>query len=117
MRISDWSSDVCSSDLGLSGRGRAGRAAGIEAGRRGGIEARHSRNRHRHAAVTGGPRTASGPAVAAETRHFRARHGAGGAGRMRPYRSEEGREGKEGVRKCRYRWSEDHEKKKEKRNA
>src|SRR3546814_16948600 len=103
MRISDWSSDVCSSDLrrlgagspGGGGRGRVPRALRGEGGER---ERRRRKRRlqapqgtdgqggHR---LTGPRRTAS--------------------------RSEERRVGKECVSTCRSRWSPYHEKKKQKK--
>src|SRR3546814_9995156 len=77
MRISDWSSDVCSSDLGRAAR--AGADRGRRAGRRFG----------RAAGAPGWPgRTPAAP---------------GFPGRNR--RSEERRVGKEWVGTCRSRWS------------
>src|SRR3546814_942044 len=94
MRISDWSSDVCSSDL-ASALGRGGRSA-----RRRGGPGR-------------GPGRALGarhPASAGKDRNPGC--GAGGqAAFARCLRSEERRVGKECVSTCRSRWSPDHKKK------
>src|SRR3546814_15685482 len=79
MRISDWSSDVCSSDLGgLDDGGGGFGATGVER-------------------EDGG--ATSGTALPANT--LRPITGA----RRPPYRSEERRVGKECVRTCRSRWS------------
>src|SRR3546814_17234572 len=82
MRISDWSSDVCSSDLGGGGRdrGRAGPAA------------LHRRPARRHVQLP-----ARDPAVRGVDR------GAGPEAR-----SEERRVGKECVCTCSSRWSQHH---------
>src|SRR3546814_4789393 len=93
MRISDWSSDVCSSDLHRRTRG-AGRGAG---GLGGGRPARDPRS------ASGG--TLCGSALA-------------GPWRWLPSvrrRSEERRVGKECVSTCRYRWWPCHYKKKKQR--
>src|SRR3546814_18929312 len=81
MRISDWSSDVCSSDL-HSGLGLAIARAIVE-GHGGTIAARDRDDGERGASLL--------------------------------IRSEERRVGKECVRTCRYRWSQDHFKKKKTR--
>src|SRR3546814_12575016 len=87
MRISDWSSDVCSSDLLTDGQARA----------RQGV----ARGRHRtHTHVLG---VYAGMAVGHQTCH-------GGHAR-----SEERRVGKECVSTCRSRWSPYHYKKKHKK--
>src|SRR3546814_15931207 len=89
MRISDWSSDVCSSDLGGPSRGpnplgggRGVHDVGADQGRQGAL------------APSGG------------------REGEGAhAGEVVLDRSEERRVGKEGVSTCRSRWSPHHSKK------
>src|SRR3546814_2401726 len=89
MRISDWSSDVCSSDLGpllAEGRGRAVRGSS-GAGRRHRL---HAVGPGRKQAGRGGER------------------GLEGAGRHARQRSEERRVGKECVSTCRSRWSPYH---------
>src|SRR3546814_14574866 len=100
MRISDWSSDVCSSDL----------SADV-------LRARPQHRRHRHARrglegrpLVRGSRQARDQAQAgcdAEGRPHRARRA-----RCRVTRSEERRVGKECVSTCRSRWSPYHSKKK-----
>src|SRR3546814_2455057 len=85
MRISDWSSDVCSSDLGGTGGGPGGALS--RAARR----------------IGGGPDSGC--------RFAECRRGAAGTGRRRPGRSprsEERRVGKECVSTCRSRWSPYH---------
>src|SRR3546814_3213103 len=99
MRISDWSSDVCSSDLeaaeGPAGRARHGDPhhhprpwGGRQRGRRGGghVPRRGDGERHAGGYFQGAP--ASLP--------------------QRPARSEERRVGKEGVSTCRSWWSPYH---------
>src|SRR3546814_11579314 len=97
MRISDWSPDVCSSDLSRSPswwRGSMPFNGG--AGRRGTQgKARSTPQRRRL------PRSISKPTRAASCAGYRA-----------PSRSEERRVGKECVSTCRSRWSPYHEKKK-----
>src|SRR3546814_10113223 len=84
MRISDWSSDVCSSDLGRRAQARAGRPGG---GR-------------------GGPPQRAAPGSQAPERDAAAdRLDLRGA---RPGRSEERRVGEECVSTCRSRWSPYH---------
>src|SRR3546814_19970802 len=93
MRISDWSSDVCSSDLACLDRGRTGdfrHPLGTRAEPQGACQA----GRALHAARL--CRAAYRPD----------HHGA--------IRSEERRGGKEGVSTCRSRWSPYHYKKKKK---
>src|SRR3546814_3584240 len=96
MRISDWSSDVCSSDLDRSHRRRRQRLRGAR--RRG----------------AGPPRPRLRPHDAPRRRG--ARRGGGGrrsaAGGRSVRRSEERRVGKECVSTCRSRWSPYHSKKK-----
>src|SRR3546814_10360760 len=83
LRISDWSSDVCSSDLPRRGSQEQGQGVGGQ--RREGV-------RHRH------PRRRRALSVAVPEGGLEA----GSAGE----RSEERRVGKECVRKCRSRWSQ-----------
>src|SRR3546814_16492227 len=84
MRISDWSSDVCSSDLAVIDKDRA-------AGRRKHVE----------------------EITAEHARALQLEPGFGGGVEMHdaPRRSEERREGKEGVSTCRSRWALDNYKK------
>src|SRR3546814_6511217 len=87
MRISDWSSDVCSSDLGTARPNCAARSDGRFSGKRcrgKGVEAR--------VVSTGTSR----------------RPREGGGRRRVTQRSEERRVGKECVRTCRSRWSPYH---------
>src|SRR3546814_11741350 len=111
MRISDWSSDVCSSDLA----GRPASAAGGQPGE--GRRARAARRR-RHGAEAAGDRAAGGrqgqrcPGQAARQVVGAAEVAAQPGGRShRPPqdpgggRSEERRVGKECVSTCRSRWS------------
>src|SRR3546814_19197108 len=86
LRISDWSSDVCSSDLSRRARRRAMTAHG---------RSRASRSSSR-SAITTWPTTSSTSCSRAPP--------------MRP-RSEERRVGKECVSTCRSRWSQYHYKK------
>src|SRR3546814_13345771 len=94
MRISDWSSDVCSSDLerwareGIDEIGTAHASMGVGGGRSRAF--RDARHRYR-------PR----PRLRADPR----------ASRFDP-RSDERRVGKECVSQCKYRWSPYHYKKK-----
>src|SRR3546814_12460826 len=91
MRISDWSSDVCSSDLGLHPQ----RPCAIEM-----QEHRASaRIRAQVAAVFIQPRLQLRPFLRRQRAALLARD---------PARSEERRVGTEGVRTCRSRWSPDH---------
>src|SRR3546814_19002414 len=94
MRISDWSSDVCSSDLAQRARLCAGR--GAPARRLGGAQGRRLHRRDYRG------RTA--PRIS------------GTAGYPAP-RSEERRVGKECVRTCRSRWPPYHSKKKPTKNT
>src|SRR3546814_18212461 len=111
MRISDWSSDVCSSDLDLArGPGRLGDAVGLRHPEHDGIDA-----------VTGAPQAGAtahlellvepitdvtpGPRVGVA--------GVAGTGAFPwRFRSEERRVGKECVRTGRYRGAPSHQKKK-----
>src|SRR3546814_10701125 len=80
MRISDWSSDVCSSDLARAVRAKA--AAPDRAGQAPESPSSHRRRTPRHAPV--------------------------GSDTAQAHRSEERRVGKECVRTCRSRWSPYH---------
>src|SRR3546814_11359776 len=99
MRISDWSSDVCSSDL-IDARERVGgQILKIEIAAGGGKDL---------APVDGGedirqPADAdAGQFIVIVVRHLNARHA------LERRRSEERRVGKECVSTCRSRWSPDH---------
>src|SRR3546814_15457027 len=87
MRISDWSSDVCSSDLPDEGELAVMMLPQMR------VEERPGRDRKQE----------PGEGERPQERHLLARQRAG--------RSEERRVGKEGVSKCRSRWSPYHEKK------
>src|SRR3546814_20157827 len=96
VRISDWSSDVCSSDLGVRG------VPAGEVGRRG---RRRTRLRVGDRAARGGnhrfrDRTLGTPAVRLPRPRLQSHH-----------RSEERREGKECVSTCSSRWPQYHKKK------
>src|SRR3546814_18331006 len=96
MRISDWSSDVCSSDLG-----RCGPAGG---------------QRHRTPAPSCGLPFRNGGALECPVEHRReerADHRDDPRGVVLAVRSEERRVGKECVSTCSSRWSPYHSKKKE----
>src|SRR3546814_16475671 len=129
MRISDWSSDVCSSDLAPSGRpfflpatgsaDRFGPAQGLERDRVGEGDPVEDRRgvvadlQHQAAHPTidlGQAILAMLVRVAACAGHERER----AAGQADEIRSEERRGGKEGVRTMRSRWRPFHEKKKKK---
>src|SRR3546814_19571412 len=109
MRISDWSSDLCSSDL---------LAALVHAGRR-----RDLPPAVREAAGEVGlrPRLDAGRFAVHQPGDglgvLGAQPPSAGAARERPERSEERREGKEGVSTCRFRWWQYHSKKKTKENS
>src|SRR3546814_5944356 len=91
MRISDWSSDVCSSDLSASNRsGTASVPEMADAG-----------EDHGEAVLVGG-----GDYLVVADRAARLDHG-GGAGLDRGERSEERRVGKVWVSTCSSRWSPD----------
>src|SRR3546814_12723021 len=99
MRISDWSSDVCSSDLSLRRasdrpsrvrQGACGPAGAVRGGGRGAVKPWLT------------DRAAAGATV---------RPGEGCSTGGTPHRSEERRVGKECVSTCRSRWSPDHSKK------
>src|SRR3546814_20306321 len=107
MRISDWSSDVCSSDLGFGYRGqqplRLRRAGGETVPPAG----------HHYRAMWQGPAQVGVQdrdlgAVRADAA-FELRLGR----LLQHHRSEERRVGKEGVSTCRSRWTPHHEKKKQ----
>src|SRR3546814_8849676 len=93
MRISDWSSDVCSSDLG-----QCKRRAEIGHGKNIGPQ---SRNADQQAGRTAGVRTQRRETLPEPDYKVRERE-------IRPARSEERRVGKEGVRTCRSRLSPYH---------
>src|SRR3546814_14627806 len=106
MRISDWSSDVCSSDL--TGVEQGGVIEAILQRRIALPDQRRHRSQIRH--ITGGKQQR--PWSAGEfgkgflelvMRHAVADHQMRGA--AAPTRSEQRREGKECVSKCRFRWS------------
>src|SRR3546814_12084125 len=97
MRISDWSSDVCSSDLSTSGAGYASTARGSRL------------------AGAGGALAATGLLLAALWIGLAVREHVAPDSALRVFdvplsavRSEERRVGKECVSQCRSRWSPDH---------
>src|SRR3546814_16887404 len=109
MRISDWSSDVCSSDL---------RRAGVEAEpahpEQAGADQGHGQRVRRHDVLLIAA-TLSDDEAADERHDARVDVDDGAAReieRAPAERSEERRVGKECVRTCRSRWSPDHYKKK-----
>src|SRR3546814_20467464 len=102
MRISDWSSDVCSSDLGHFGkevvtcnRTSFGQPVGyaLSSGTGGIIE----RQREREGVCGHGASPGLTPGISARS----------SAGRLPPLSSDERRVGKECVSTCRFRWSPD----------
>src|SRR3546814_14775771 len=95
MRISDWSSDVCSSDLAVDGRAQRVDYASAQFGA----------NRHFKNATGGFDRVAFGHAgvIAQNNRAYRI---ALEVERTSEHSSEESRVGKECVSKCRSRWSQ-----------
>src|SRR3546814_14004320 len=116
MRISDWSSDVCSSDLirtrTVRRRDRLGRW--VRDGEADSCADRDEPRRDRHAGRRGtrqGPdqNRILGSLAAAHESEFPGipRNNRGGDGGLR---SEGGRVGKEGGSKCRYRWWSDKKK-------
>src|SRR3546814_11639096 len=111
MRISDWSSDVCSSDL------RGDRFAGAEKQARGDAERGEAEGGRGtgHGASTsiwsGWVTSICGPAYQRSQPRTRTSRPAKPA-MSTPSRSEERRVGKECVRTCRSRWSPYHSKKK-----
>src|SRR3546814_16759901 len=107
MRISDWSSDVCSSDLLQRGAVHAGNRAAIDA------QHRHFKCRCELRAQLGEPFDAQvgGQADPDIARDFGSAHLAN-APALQVDRSEERRVGKECVSTCRSRWSPYHYKKK-----
>src|SRR3546814_8674270 len=115
MRISDWSSDVCSSDLPIGNRSIVMREA-IDFDRqtnRGAVEIEHIRSRRMLAAKFEPSRALS--QLAPKCRFGQAHFAAQLPGQLyrlaRPgnhERSEEGRVGKECVSTCRSRWSPFH---------
>src|SRR3546814_12261810 len=107
MRISDWSSDVCSSDLPLQPPAEHGGAQGGALDRH---QQLHGREADRADADDGAdPRRPAlrGRAAAGDAR---------GGDRLAPGRSEERRVGKECARPCRSRWLPYHSKKKQMHN-
>src|SRR3546814_9468312 len=93
MRISDWSSDVCSSDLFVTNAPHLDNALG-----------------HLHIDAARGPLDAKGGADRPDT-HIANLDNEGPRailGDLKPRRSEERRVGKECVSTCRYRWSPYH---------
>src|SRR3546814_19719036 len=108
MRISDWSSDVCSSDLPVMDRFRADRTAGFGGGHQ-------SRSRYGAAStVTGAPGstlmsatppTAIAPLAAMPAVMYPSEDARRGAAPEAGARSEERRVGKECGRSGRFRWS------------
>src|SRR3546814_16854676 len=100
MRISDWSSDVCSSDLARRLDGAAGE------------DARAGRRPRRAEPGAGGvaPRVRRLLGVPAARRDLH-------LATLPQLRSEERRVGKEGVSTCSYRWSPDTEKKNKRKIA
>src|SRR3546814_11957846 len=106
MRISDWSSDVCSSDLQLGAEGDGGGKAGEDERCRAGQRLGHREDRAEGAAqqrLVGGDDRGPGP-------HDQQR-AAGEGERDGGDRSEERRVGKECVSTCRSRWSPYHQNK------
>src|SRR3546814_12646956 len=97
MRISDWSSDVCSSDLLADG--------GVELHRHR-LQVRQIRVEN--LAVEDEADIAQCRFGQAETGFALAGHGGGDRDGRSRIRSEERRVGKECVSTCRYRWSPDH---------
>src|SRR3546814_16855587 len=107
MRISDWSSDVCSSDLARDGGGLAGAGA---AGNQGEALAQHGPRGQRLAverAGLQGKQARERGIVRSLGQHVTAgAQGGGGALLVAGVtRSEEGRVGKEVVSTCRSRWA------------
>src|SRR3546814_15494819 len=92
MRISDWSSDVCSSDLSAQREDETGRGEGAGEDRSIGADLGEDES---------SPERPPAKAIAEAGRRQRGER-----------RSEERRVGKEGVSTCRYRWSPYHYKKK-----
>src|SRR3546814_12381818 len=115
MRISDWSSDVCSSDLVPPNDGRAG-AGGRERRRRRADAHRARGEEPRRARIAPGPASdqpaaRAGRQAAIPNPEFDGR----AISRRERGRSEERRVGKEGVSTGSIRGSPEHEKKKKKR--
>src|SRR3546814_14257939 len=111
MRISDWSSDVCSSDLGVGKLQRPNRRPLADEYRDMDEDPDDQRDPNRRQP---GLETRIGTARRARPgREVRPAHAAAG---WKTIRSEERRVGKECVSTCRSRWSPYHEKKKQKRN-
>src|SRR3546814_19611500 len=102
MRISDWSSDVCSSDLATE--------AGVDQVVVGGLEIDADLAGDRAFLETGAGRRI-------EIERIVAWDGVDDGNAVRPLRSEARRVGKECVSTCRSRWSPSHKKKKQKRQT
>src|SRR3546814_13995551 len=98
MRISDWSSDVCSSDL-LVAAGRHGQDGGEDRADAGGPAEGEGQTDHIGAEDAGRPLDGVDAGLAVEQRDFQQAHV------MQAERSEERRVGKECVSTCRSRWS------------
>src|SRR3546814_17540592 len=112
MRISDWSSDVCSSDLAISCASSRKRSCCVSQ-----LSASRSSLAQKQAASSRSTSSAGVTAVGAARRIL-----ASSKLQKRPSsysmatRSEESRVGKESVSTCRSRWSPYHEKKKKNNN-
>src|SRR3546814_14018084 len=107
MRISDWSSDVCSSDLPDPTRRRAEIAeALVRVANRDGL----------HAVTMRSVAAEAGVSLRLVQYYFTSKEEllVGALQHLEQSRSEERRVGKECVRTCRSRWSPDHKKKKHK---
>src|SRR3546814_14145278 len=100
MRISDWSSDVCSSDLDGEQHGLAHRSAGQDAPHQEGAGAADEGDEHQPERRSVGETLSRGLGVLGFLDELDAL-GEGGVGT----RSEERRVGKECVRTCRTRWA------------
>src|SRR3546814_14284414 len=104
MRISDWSSDVCSSDLNISvPGGREINRDALSSGERTGQSPNRAPCGHGVVGPTDAWESASGSPLERGARD--------GESPVGDSRSEERRVGKEGVSTCRSRWSTDHYKK------
>src|SRR3546814_14640276 len=106
MRIRDWSSDVCSSDLPLAGW--LASAAGSFYLRRGKGDAPRLVDRLATYLRDGGSVALFPEGTTSDGRHMRRFQGRMFAAAIEARRSEERRVGKECVSTCRYRWSQAH---------
>src|SRR3546814_19585830 len=107
MRISDWSSDVCSSDLRSAGGEEQRNAQQESEGKRAGGCAHHGRLPNISFLIDA-ILIALNPCAKQKRSYIRLRNGlspARTAGRVRQLRSEERRVGKACVRTCSTRWS------------